>query len=174
MGNVRFTAIPASAAGLKERIYRTVTKVYDEYVVANSSHLSQKQRMYQEIIFGTLIYAVVVGFFDDYTNILSTSSYSVTFFAAFALALLTYATTSLKKRVVEYIRNKASLSSKISFAAIVWLVLFLSKFAFMELLDLVFRTSLIIDSFFGLTAVVITMTVAKTAFDIGFKKLADK
>ncbi len=161
-------------ANSTKRIYREVEKIYDEYVGVGDPHLSPRQRIYQEIVFGTLIYAVVVGFFDDYTNILSTSSYSVTFFVAFTLALLTFLSLSLKKYVVSFVRQKASLSSKVSLALTVWLVLFLSKFVFMELLDLIFRTSLTISGFFGLTTVVVTMTIAKTVFDIGFKRFADK
>lgn len=155
-------------------MYRGAEKVYDEYIAATTPHLSGRQRLYQEIIFGTLIYAVVVGFFDDYTNILSTTSYSITFFVAFALSLLTFVTVTLKKRVVKQLRAKATLTGKLGVAAFVWLALSLSKFVFMELLDLIFQTSLTINGFFGLTAVVITMTIAKMVFDLGFKKLADR
>ena len=155
-----------------KQMYRKIEKIYDDYIVVDNLHLSTKQRVYQEIIFGTLIYAVVVGFFNDYTSILSTSSYSVTFFVAFALALLTFATVSLKKRVIWYVRRKASLTNKLSLVVLVWSLLFFSKFVFMELLDIIFSTSLTINGFFGLTAAVITMTVAKSVFDIGFKKLA--
>lgn len=57
-------------------------------------------------MFGTLIYAAVLGFFEDYTNIIATWSYSVTFMVAVVMQLLTMATFALKKRVAQYFRGK--------------------------------------------------------------------
>ena len=50
---------------------------------------SPKQQLFREMVLGTLVYAVVLGFFEDYTDILNTWSYSTTFFVAIVMQILT-------------------------------------------------------------------------------------
>ena len=49
---------------------------------AKSDTLNSHQLLFQEIFIGTLIYAVVLGFFNDYTNIVSAKSFSTIFLLA--------------------------------------------------------------------------------------------
>ena len=64
-----------------------------------------KQRVFREMLIGTLIYSVVIGFFNDYTNIISTRSYSITFALAIVLQLLTFLAIYIKSLVVKYLKN---------------------------------------------------------------------
>ncbi len=64
-----------------------------------------KQRVFREMLIGTLIYSVVIGFFNDYTNIISTRSYSITFALAIVLQLLTFLAIYIKGLVVKYLKN---------------------------------------------------------------------
>lgn len=134
--------------------------------------LNDQQIFYREMVLGTLVYSVVLGFFNDYTKILETSSYSSTFLAAFVLQLLTYYTLFLKKWVGSKF-TKHSKKSKFGFGFSVWLILFLSKFVFLATIDFIFGNNVNISGFFGLMFIVVVMTSLKESIDYFFKKLAD-
>ena len=92
-----------------------------------------RQQAFREMVLGTLVYAVVLGFFEDYTEILSTWSYTTTFLVAIVLQLLTYATLWLKSLVVRHFRGKEGRKSFALMAFVVWLIMFSSKFVFRQL-----------------------------------------
>lgn len=135
--------------------------------------LNQKQIIFREMVLGTLVYAVVLGFFNDYTSILSTASYSTTFLVAVVMQLLTYATFNVKNVVAKNFKHKPGRWNKFGHIGGVWLVLFLSKFVFLAVIDFLFGQYVEISGFVGLLAIIITMTVAKELIDYIFKKLAD-
>jgi len=124
-------------------------------------------------VLGTLVYSVVLGFFNDYTSILYTKSYSTTFLVAVVLQILTHLTLMLKKKVSREFKHKTGRYSNLGHILSVWLVLFLSKFVFLAVIDLVFGDSVQISGFVGLLAIIIIMTVAKELTDYIFDKLAD-
>lgn len=137
------------------------------------SQFSSKQILFREMTLGILVYAVVLGFFNDYTNILNTSSYSTTFLVAIVLQVLTYLTLLVKKQVAGKFKHKPGAGNKAGLVLGVWLVLFLSKFVFLAVIDVLFGSSVEISGFVGLMAVIITMTLAKEGIDYAFNKLAD-
>jgi hypothetical protein len=134
---------------------------------------NSKQLLFREMVLGTLVYAVVLGFFNDYTSILSTKSYSVTFLVAVVMQILTYLTLLLKKRVGNWFKSKTHLLSSVGFVVGVWLVLFLSKFIFLSVIDFVFGQAVEISGFVGLMVVILSVTLVKELIDFIFKKLAD-
>lgn len=135
--------------------------------------LSKKQIIYREMVLGTLVYAVVLGFFNDYTSILNTRSYSTTFLVAIVMQLLTYLTLLLKKKVSGNFREKPGTWNRVGHILGVWLVLFLSKFVFLATIDFIFGSYVEISGFIGLIAIILTMTIAKETIDYVFGKLGD-
>jgi L-asparagine transporter-like permease len=133
---------------------------------------SSKQQIFRDTVLGTLLYAVVLGFFNDYTDILTTRSYSITFACAFVLQVLTYLTLMLKGAVVNHHNRKAA-SSKLLLALSVWLILFLSKFVFLAVLDAIFDQDVEISGFVGLLAIIICLTLAQKAVEYTYKRLSD-
>jgi hypothetical protein len=134
---------------------------------------SHKQQVFREMVLGTLVYAVVLGFFNDYTDILDTKSYSTTFLVAIVMQILTYSTLFLKKGVASKFKSKPRKWNKAGLVASVWLVLFLSKFVFLAAIDFIFGENVEISGFVGLMAIILTMTVAKELIDYIFDKLGD-
>jgi len=57
---------------------------------------TSQQLLFKELFVGTLIYAVVLGFFDDHTSIVETQSYTYVFLAAIVLEVLTCAAFAVK------------------------------------------------------------------------------
>jgi hypothetical protein len=131
-----------------------------------------RQRLFHEMVLGTLVYAVVLGFFEDYTEILSTWSYTITFLVAIVLQLLTYLTLWLKALVVRQFRGKEGKKSFALMAFAVWLLMFSSKFVFLGVIELVFGSAVDITGFIGLMLIIVTMTIAKKLIDIAYARLA--
>jgi hypothetical protein len=137
------------------------------------STTNKKQTIFREMVLGTLVYSVVLGFFNDYTSILDTKSYSTTFLVALVMQILTYLTLLLKQKIVVGFRPKTGSYYKAAMVISVWLVLFLSKFVFLAVIDVIFGDSVEISGFVGLIAIIVTMTIAKELIDLIFNKLAD-
>jgi len=133
---------------------------------------SSEQQLFFDMVLGTLVYAVVLGFFEDYTNILNTWSYSTTFFVAIVMQILTYLTFWLKSLVVKYFKGKEGSMYKAALVFGVWLILFLSKFVFLAVIDFIFGSAVEISGFVGLMIIILTMTVVKQLIDVAYAKLA--
>ena len=131
-----------------------------------------RQQVFREMVLGTLVYAVVLGFFEDYTDILSTWSYTTTFLVAIVLQTLTYMTWWLKSLVVRRFRGKEGKRAFALMAFCVWLIMFLSKFVFLGVIDFVFGSAVDITGFIGLMFIIVTMTIVKKLIDIAYARLA--
>ena len=125
------------------------------------------------MVLGTLVYSVVLGFFNDYTDILQTRSYSVTFSVAIVMQILTYATFQLKDMVVGHFKNRTGPINKPALAFSVWLIMFFSKFVFLGVISFIFSSSVYISGFVGLLVIIICMTVAKQLINYTYDKLGD-
>ena len=133
---------------------------------------TRRQEIFTELVTGILLYSVVLGFFNDYTDILHTGTYSVTFALAVVMQLLTYATLRLKDRVVRHFKGRSGRDLTVAMALSVWLVIFLSKFVFLWVISVVFRHEVQINGFVGLVLIIITMTLAKQLLDYIYSRLA--
>lgn len=132
-----------------------------------------RQELYKEMVLGTLIYAVVLGFFCEYTDFLFTKSFSTTFFMAIAMQLLTFATLLLKKWTVSKFKLRQSKKAKFGLVFFIWLIMFLSKFVFIASINLIFGESATIKGFFGIVFIVASMIIAKAIIELVYKKLGD-
>ncbi|HQR07849.1 MAG TPA: hypothetical protein PLN21_13560 [Gemmatales bacterium] len=136
-----------------------------------TSQLSTKQQVFTEIIVGTLIYVVVLGFFRDYTDIVTANSFSTIFLAAFVLEVLTYLTFLLKKRIIAWLKDKPGVLYRVLMFFCVWLVMFLSKFLFIGVLDLLFSDYIYVHGFFGILFVVLCVTILHKLANYTVQKL---
>lgn len=136
--------------------------------------MSTKQAAFKELFVGTLIYAVTLGFFNDYTSIVDTKSFSYLFMASIILEILTYLTFRLKGAVVSWLRARGHGDRKVVMVFLLWLILFFSKFVFVWAIDLLLGDTVNIYGFFGILAVVATVTVLHKSTDLLYDKLGGK
>ena len=134
--------------------------------------MNRRQKLFRELILGTLLYTVVLGFFNDYTDILHTSSYSVTFALAVVMEGLTFLTFLSKDRVIAWFKNRDTKASKYLMVFSVWLILFFSKFVFIEVIALIFR-DVKISGFIGVLLMVACLTLAERLIYFIDQKLED-
>lgn len=115
----------------------------------------------------TLIYAVVLGFFNDYTTIVYAKSFSYIVYASVVLALMTYGAFWLNGKIVK--RFGATRKAVMVFG--VWLVLFLSKFVFVWVIDVIFGNDVNVYGFFGILAVVACVTIVTKLAEYTYDRL---
>jgi hypothetical protein len=134
---------------------------------------NSRQLLFKELFVGTLIYAVVLGFFNDYTSIVYAKSFSTIFFAAAVLEVLTYGAFSLKVRLVSLLNKHSGAIYKGLKYFSVWLVMFVSKFVFVWAVDIIFGDYINIYGFFGILSIVLAVTVIHKLADKAFVMLGD-
>lgn len=137
----------------------------------NSGNLTHGQLVFKELFVGTLIYAVVLGFFNDYTTMVEAVSFSTIFFAAIVLELLTYLAFRIKNWIIAQLKNRQGIGYKLLMFFCVWLVMFLSKFVFVWVIDLVFGDNINIFGFFGILLLVLLTTIIHKLTDLLFLRL---
>lgn len=132
-----------------------------------------RQILFKELFVGTLIYAVVLGFFNDYTSIVDVRSFSTIFYTAVVLELLTYLAFLLKGKIVTWLSNRQSAVYRILMFFCVWLVMFLSKFVFIWVIDIIFGNNININGFFGILLIVLCVTIVHKLADKAFIALGN-
>jgi len=134
---------------------------------------NSRQLLFQEIFIGTLIYVTVLGFFNDYTSIVYAKSFSILFFAGLILEILTYLAFQLKSLVIAWLKNRKGSLYRILMFFCVWLVMFMSKFVFIWVLDIIFGSYININGFFGILVIVLCVTIIhRLAYKV-FNKLGE-
>lgn len=134
---------------------------------------NSNQILFKEIFVGTLIYAVVLGFFNDYTSIVSAKSFSTIFLASVVLQFLTSIAFMLKTSIIRWLKNREGIFYKILKIFFVWLVMFFSKFVFIWAIDFAFGDNMNIRGFVGILVVVVSVTVVHKLADYVFIKLGE-
>lgn len=142
--------------------------------VMTQSIFTTRQLVFKELFVGTLIYAIVLGFFDDYTGIVEAKSFSSIFFAAIILQILTSLLFLLKKRIVAWLKDRKEIGYRILMFFMVWLVMFLSKFIFIWSIDVILGDNVNINGFFGVLILAVTVTVIHKLADYAFMRLGSK
>jgi len=130
-----------------------------------------KQELFQNMFVGILLYTVVLGFFNDYTDILHTGTYSVTFMVAIVMQILTYLTFALKDQVINWFKKKGERYNKIALALSIWAIMFFSKFVFLGAISVIFKDEVEISGFFGLLLIIACLTIAQKIVEIVYEKL---
>ena len=122
------------------------------------------QEVFTEIVFGTLIYTIVFGFLNDYTNLVADKSYSTIVLASLLMQLLVYPTLKLKEWLVNWFRQKNTKARKLGLIFTIWGILFVSKFVFLEILLFVFKDSLFISGFVAVLLIILCSTIITQLF----------
>ncbi len=132
---------------------------------------NSKQLLFKELFVGTLIYTVVLAFFNDYTSMVYAKSSSTIFLAALVLETLTYLAFMLKGKIIARLTNCDGTFYTILMFFSVWIVMFVSKFIFIWVIDTIFGNNININGFFGILWVVVSVTLIHKLADFTFVKL---
>ena len=137
------------------------------------TRITSSQLVFKELFVGTLIYAVVLGFLNDYTNLVDAKSFSSIFLAAIVLQILTSLLFMLKKQIIVWLKDHKGIIYRVLTFFMVWLVMFLSKFVFIWAIDGLFGDDVNINGFFGILILAATVTVIYRLAEYIFVRLGN-
>lgn len=133
---------------------------------------SGRQRFAIELTAGTALYSIVLAVFNDYTDLLHTSSSSVTLALAVVLYTLTAGTFALKDRFARWHTDQGAPGGKAARGFGLWLILFSSKFAFLAVIEWVFPRNVEVASVIGLVAIIAAFTITDRVARLVYRALA--
>jgi len=133
--------------------------------------LSRKQLIFAEVVTGFLIYVLVLGLFDEYTDVVTAKSFSTVILASILLEALTFLTFLFKDWWIAFLtRWRGELSTPQKLFGL-WLVMFFSKFPFLWAIDWFFRGDFEVGGFFSIVILVGCVTILAKLANAFFVRL---
>ena len=137
-----------------------------------------KQFLFIRYTFAILVDLMVLNLFDEYWDYVTLSSFTISLLAAIFLQGLLQVTLKIEHYVAEYFKRKEGLLFKVLRGASTWAILFISKLAMLESLELLFPKNIHfsgpIHGAIAFIVVIIAIIVAEQAVIKVNKSLADK
>lgn len=146
------------------------------FLPAEASLPTDRQRLFVLFFTGTLIDLVVLGLFAEYSDKVYVDSFTTTLFAAIVLQILLKATIAAEHSILAKFKEKEGVAWKSAKYFTAWLILFGSKFVILEVLSLVFAKDVhfegILHGLVWLIIVVVTMVVVEELVVRLYRRLA--
>jgi hypothetical protein len=148
----------------------------DTLMPASVTGYSDRQRLFLRYYTGVLIDLVVLCLFDEYSEKVWVSGFTIALLAAVLLQLLLKATIAVEHRVAGYFNTKSGGFWKFMRYFCAWLVLFGSKFVILEALSFAFGDNVkfegALHGIVWLIIVVVVMLLAEELMVRVYRKLA--
>ncbi|WP_159808388.1 hypothetical protein [Cellulomonas citrea] len=132
---------------------------------------TRAQSLAAEMLVGIALYSVVLGFFNDYTDLVHTASYSVTFALAVVMQLLTWAVFAAKRAWVRWFGRRERRGGPVGRFLGLWALMFSSKFVFLWVIGLVFSAEVEISGFVAILVLVACFTVVQLVGGAVYRRL---
>ena len=134
--------------------------------------MTSAQASFVSWVSAVLVDIVVLNLFVEFVHTVVIDSFYISILTAVLLKLMVDAVKGLEQRVSAYLSAKQGAAWKpVRFVA-VWLILFLSKFVILEVVNVVFGSHVELGSFIEILAIVVTMLVANAALEAVYRGLA--
>ena len=104
-----------------------------------------------------LVYTVVLNLFVEYAEAIVIDSFTISIFTAVVLKILLDLLTLAEHHVKEFFDRFSKVLGFLS----MWLVLFLSKFVILEVIDIIFGDHVELGKFLDVVVLIITMMVVR-------------
>ncbi len=109
--------------------------------VVSAQALTSRQQLFLRYFTAILIDLTVLNLFDQYWSAVSIANFTLSLFAAVVLQVLLQATLALEHRVAGFWNAREGVGAKIGRIFSAWLILFLSKFVILAILNFTFGDS---------------------------------
>ena len=107
------------------------------------------------------VYVVVLNLFVEYFPQVVSETFTLSLLTAVLLKVVLEVVVAAKNRVKGRIRAASTPWGKVLAGVLLWLVLFGSKFVVLEVVDLVFGTSVRLGGFFSVTLLILVLMLAR-------------
>ena len=138
------------------------------------SPVNRRQRIYASWLVDILVYIVVLNLYVEYSPAKVIDSFTISILTAILLKALLALITAAKKRVWNWSKSKDSRRYTLLGVLGVWLILFLSKFAILEAVNLVFGEHVELGSFIDVMLLVAGMMIVLEALHRSYHLLGDR
>ena len=147
-----------------------------DFLPAETTLPSDRQRLFVLFFTGTLIDLVILGLFNEYSDHVYVDTFTTALLASIGLQILLKATIAAEHRVLARFKGKTGAAWKSAKFFVAWLILFGSKFVILEVLALIFAKDLHFTGMFHgliwLIVVVVTMVIVEELVVRLYRKLA--
>ena len=130
------------------------------------------QERFTSWVTSVLIDIVVLNLFVEYGHAIVIDSFSISILTALLLRVMVEAVRGLEQSVSAYFAAKQGMAAKVLRVVVVWLILFLSKFVILEVVNFVFGSHVELGSFIQIVAIIVAMLAANAALDMAYGRLA--
>ena len=146
--------------------------------VASAQEITNRQRLFMRYFTAILIDLVVINLFVEYWDKVDVSGFTVSLAMAFLLQVLLALTLKLEHRVAAYFNAKPGKAARFMRLFSAWLILFLSKFVILWILDLVLGDNIHfggpLHGVVAFIAVIIVMLVSEEIMVRFYRWLGDR
>lgn len=111
-----------------------------------------------------LIYITVLNLFVQYNSKIVIDSFTISILTAILLKILLEIILRFEHMVADYFKSRPGKLSNLLRIIATWLILFLSKFLILEVVDLVFGEHVELGKFIDVIVLVIALMVAREVF----------
>ena len=153
-----------------------MASIAHDFLPAEATMPSDRQRLFVLFFTGTLIDLVVLSLFAEYTDKVFVDSFTTALLAAFVLQVLLKVTIAVEHRVLARFKDKTGFAWKSLKYFTAWLILFGSKFVILEALSFAFEKDVHFEGVWHgivwLIIVVVTMVIVEELVARLYRKLA--
>jgi hypothetical protein len=153
-----------------------VASIAHDFLPAEATLPSNRQRLFVLFFTGTLVDLVILGLFAEFSGKVHVDSFSTALLAALVLQILLKLTIAAEHRVLARFKGKSGAAWTAFKFFSAWLILFGSKFVILEALTLVFGDAVHFDGMLHgivwLIIVVVTMVVVEELVVRLYRRLA--
>lgn len=123
--------------------------------------ITRKQQIFVSWTKDILIYIIVLNLFVEYNSKIVIDSFTISIFTAILLKILLEIILKLEHKVSDFFKARPGKLSNFLRILFTWLILFLSKFLILEVVDIVFGDHVELGKFIDVIALVIALMVAR-------------
>ncbi len=123
-----------------------------------------RQQLFIRYFTAILIDLTVLNLFDEYWDLVVIESFTVSLLAALLLQILLQITLKIEHRIAAYFKSKPGVFAKVMRVLSAWAVLFGSKFAILEVIDIAFGDEVLFKGpYHGIVAFIVVIVVMLVA-----------
>ena len=136
--------------------------------------ITRRQEIYISWTKDVLIYILVLNLFVEYAANIVIDSFTISIFTAIVLKILLEIILRFEHLVGDFFKARPGKVSNFLRIISTWLILFLSKFLILEVIDLIFGEHVELGKFLDVIVLVISLMVAREIFDRIYRALGER
>lgn len=121
-----------------------------------------------------LVYVVVLNLFVEYVDAVVIDSFAISILTAVLLKLLLDVIVGLEHRVSGFFKRRSGTVFTILGLVSAWAILFLSKFALLEIVDIVFGDEVELGGLLEIILLVIALMATRQLFQLIYERLGER